>query len=422
MKTTILEPEAWKRVVEIEIPESEVDAAIDAKLAEFRRSARLPGFRQGKVPMAVIKQRYGQAARAEAVDEAMQSAFKAACEEHKIMPACESRLTDMKGGEGGEALRFTVETEIDPPVEITGYDKLKIKTKPVKVTDAMVDEAFDEFVGRYAEFEEVGRPSKKGDFLRIRYKGVVIDGVDRPDLKDHCPEYPIELGGEGVFKEFDKGLAGKSAGEVAEISVKFPKDYGDSGVAGKTGVFSVEVLSVQEKQLPELNDGFFRKICAGGTADALKGELRKSIEAEMLRDAKEAAQNEAIQTLIESNKIEVAPSTVSALAARTVEEQRKQGNKAMEGELSDEMWAHIITLAEHTVKRMKVIKYVADKEKIKATQEEVDDEIRQMAQYYGYSFEELKQQLRTSGGTNRIREEISDRKTLDFLIGENHTV
>jgi trigger factor len=423
LKTTVSEPEVWKRVIEIEIPESEVGAAVDARLAEIKRDARMPGFRQGKVPLAVVRQRYGKAARMEAVEEVMQNAFKTACEEHKINPVSESKLTDMNGGEeGGEALRFTIETEVDPPVEIKGYDKLKIKAKPAKVTDSMVDEAFNEFIDRYAEFDDVSRPAKKGDYLRIKYKSVAIDGAERPDLKDRNPEHPIELGGEGVFKEFDKGLAGKSAGDEAEISVKFPKDYADAGVAGKVGEFTVEVLSVQEKRLPELSEEFFKKIGDYQSADALKGEFRKNIEARELRDAKESAREEAIAELIKENPIQLAPSTVESLAKRMMDDYlNRQEPETAEAGLSEEQQENFYGIAARMLKRMKIVDYVSEKEKIKATQEEVDSEIMMMAQAYGQDFNALKQKFRQDGVTNRIRVDIRERKTLDFLIGEGRS-
>jgi len=349
----------------------------------------------------------------------MQGAFKTACEEHKINPVSESKLTDMKGGEAGEALRFTIETEVDPPIEIKGYDKLKIKAKPAKVTDSTVDEAFDEFIDRYAEFDDVSRPAKKGDYLRIKYKSVAIDGVERPDLKDRNPEHPIELGGEGVFKEFDKGLAGKSAGDETEISVKFPKDYADAGVAGKVGVFNVEVLSVQEKRLPEVNEEFLKKIGDFPNADALKGEFRKNIEARELRKAKEAAQEEAIEELIKENPIQLAPATVDSLAKRLMDDYlNRQEPKTAEAGLSEEQQENFYGIAARMLKRMKIIDYVAEKEKIKAAQEEVDNEIMMMAQAYGQDFNALKQKFRQDGVTNRIRVDIRERKTLDFLIGE----
>jgi len=280
----------------------------------------------------------------------------------------------------------------------------------------MVDAAFNDYIDRYAEFEDVARPAKMGDHIRIRYKSVEIDGVDRPDLSDHCPEYPIELGGEGVFMEFDRHLVGMSAGGETEIGVKFPKDYADTGVAGKAGEFSIEVLSVQEKRQPELNEEFFQKI-GGSTADALKGEIRKSIETRVLREAKQAAHEEAMQTLIKDNAIELAPSPVFSLAKKLLADHCRR-HKLPETETTEEQNETFYGLAVTMLKQMKITDYVADRENIKATQEDVDREIMQMAQLYGQDFDTLKQMLRKDGTTNRIRMEIRERKTLDFLIGE----
>jgi trigger factor len=417
VKTTVTSPETWKRVIEFEVPAEKVDTGVSAKLNEYKKSVRLPGFRQGKIPIAVVKQRFGDAARADVVEELIKDCYKAACEEHKIEPVCGATVTDMKEGEPGEPLRFTIETEIDPPVEITGYDKLKIKANPKKIKDTDVDEHFSRLLERFAEYKDVERPSKKGDSLRVEYRKVVIDGEEREDLKDHNPHYPIELGGEGVFKEFDKGLTGVSAGSEVEISVKFPKDYSDQNAAGKTGVFTVAVQKVQEKHLPEVNAEFLKKIGDFETVDALKVELRKSMEAEEESRAKKEAHGEAVEVLVTANPFEVPPSKIETFTDMMIEDQM-QGRP-----IPDDQRAQFAELykgaALSALKRIRIIDYIADKEKIKASQEEVDKEIELMAQRYGHDFDELKQIFRKNGTTNRIRLEIRERKTLDYLIGEN---
>jgi trigger factor len=416
LKTTVTEPESWKRVIEIEVSPEELSAATDAKLEEYRRTARLPGFRQGKVPLSVVKQRFGQGARAEAIDDTVKSSYKSACEEHKIEPVSGASLTGMKGEEG-EPLRFTLETEVDPPIEIKNYDKLKARAKPAKVKDADVDEAFSRLLDRFAEFKEVGRPAKKGDFVRVEYRRVAIDGAERPDLKNHNPNYPIELGGEGVFKEFDKGLTGRSAGDEVEISVKFPKDYGDQSAAGKTGEFSVAVLEVQEKRLPEANEEFLKKLGSFDSVEALKGDIRRGMEQDEEQRAKKAAHGEAIEELISGNPFEVPPSKLEAFINMTIEDYAQQ-NRGARLEPPEELAERLRPSAVTALKRIRIVDYVADKENIKAAQEEVDKEIEQIAQRYGHEFDQLKQLFRKNGTTNRIRTEIRERKTLDFLIGE----
>lgn len=414
MKTTVTSPETWKRVIEFEIPEEDFNAAVGAKLEKYRKDARLPGFRQGKVPLNVIKQRFGDAAKAEVIEDTVKDSYKIACEEHKLDPVTGASVADIKNDEGAP-LRFTIETEVDPPIEIKDYDKLKIKLKPKKLKDSDIDESFQNLLERLAEFKDVGRASKKGDFVRIEYRRVVIDGAERADIQN--PAYPFEIGAASALKEFDKGLTGVSAGDEVEITVKFPKDYADESAAGKTGVFSVTVTSVQEKHLPEADDAFLKRLGNFDTVDALKAEMRKSMEEDELTRARKDAHQEAVDALISGNPFEVPPSKIDAFTNMMIEDYA-QGRNGQIAEPVEELKGRFKDAAVMALKRIRIVDYIAEKEKIKATQEEVDKEIEVLAQRYGHDFDQLKQVFRKDGTTNRIRLEIRERKTLDFLIGE----
>jgi len=413
LKTTVLEPETFKRVIEFEIPIEEYSAAFDRKIDEYRRDARLPGFRPGKVPVNVIKQRFGDAAKASVVEDLVKDSYKAACEEHNIVPAGEAKLTDMKENEG-EPIRFTIETEVDPPIDVRDYDKLKIRPKVKKLKDSDVEDNFQNLLERFAEFNDVERASKKGDYVRIEYRKVVIDGVERPDIKN--PEYPLEIGSANALKEFDKGLTGVSAGDEVEITVKFPKDYADPGAAGKTGEFSMTVVSVQEKRLPEVNGEFLQKLGGFDTVEALKGEIRKGMEESEEQRARKEAHAEAVEALIKANPFEVPPSKTEKFIDMMIEDQL-QGQE-ITAEQHNELAERFRDAAVMALKRIRIVDFIAEKEKIKATQEEVDKEIELMAQRYGRDFDEVKQVFRKNGTTNRLRLEIREKKTLDFLIGE----
>jgi len=413
LKTTVLEPETCKRVIEFEIPVEDYAAAIGKKIDEYRRDARLPGFRQGKVPVNVIKQRFGDAAKATVVEDLVKDSYKSACEEHNIVPVSEAKLTDMKENEG-EPLRFTIETEVDPPINIEDYDKLKIKPKPRKIKDSDVDEYYQNLLERFAELKDVERASKKGDYVRIEYRKVVIDGAERPDIKN--PDYPVEIGAEGTIKEFDKGLTGVSAGDEVTITVKFPKDYPDQSAAGKTGEFSVTVASVQEKHLPEVNEEFLQKLGSFDSVEALKEKIRESMEENEAHRARKEAHAEAIEALIKANPFEVPPSKTEMFISMMIEDYiKEQGDR---GEPREELTERFRDAAVMALKRIRIVDFIAEKEKIKATQDEVDTEIELIAQKYGDDFDRLKQVFRKNGTTNRIRLEIRENKTLDFLIGE----
>ena len=414
MKVAISNPETWKRVVDIEIPKEEVETLYNKKIDTVKKKLSLPGFRAGKVPLAILKTRFGKGVFAETVEDLVQEKFEAACKENNITPVSRGVLSNLKGDEGTD-VSFTISTEVDPPVEIKGYDKLKIKVAPIKIKDDDVDKAIEELRERSAEFKDVDRAAEKGDFLTIEYSKVVVDDTQRTDFKN--PTYPIELG-KSQFKEFDKGLAGSKAGEVVEISLKFPKDFAGEQLAGKRGVFSVKINKVAEKLLPDLNEEFLKKIGPFTDFDSLKIQVRADLEQQEAQRAKNEAYNEAIDTLIKNNPFEVPPSRVEDYIDHLMEEMARY-RRVNEPEANrNEVKEKYRESAMRALKRFRIIDFVAAREKIKAAQEDVDTEIEKIAKSYNQPFEQVKQAFRQNGAVNRIRADIREQKTLDYLIGE----
>lgn len=412
MKSKVSEPESWKRVIEVEAPHEDLDAQFEKKLAAVKKELTLPGFRPGKVPAPLIKERYGESLRAEAIEEMVQEIFKQVCTEKNIVPISRGVVKDFKD-DAGKPVVFTIETEIDPAIEIKGYDKLKVRAEPKKIKDADVDEAVKSLQERMAEFKAVDRPTKKGDYVRLEYQKVVIDGKERPDVKS--PAYPVELGAEHRIKDFDKGLLGRSVGETVDISIKFPKDYGEKEVAGKSGDFAIKIVAVQEKTIPEVAS-ILKNLGDFENEEALRVHLRKQLEAEALQRSKNEAHDKAIETLIKQNDFDVPPSRIETFIDYVMEQAASEQPKGLPLPTREEVAAKYREVAEKTIKRQRIIDYIAHKEKIQSTQEEVDAEIAKIAQQYNQPFETMKQRLRQNGTTMRMREELREQKTLDFLI------
>ena len=415
MKATVSEPESWKRVLEIEIPAQEVENAYEEKLTKYRKDLKIPGFRPGHVPATIVKQRFGSAIKGEVIDDLVQKSYQTACEENKITPVSQAKVKDIKADEG-QPVRFTVETEVDPPIEIKGYNKLKIKPNPKKIKDSDVDEAVKNLQDRLAEFKDVDRPSKKGDFVRLEYLKVIVDGEEKKEVQS--PNYPVELGAESRIKDFDKGLIGHAANEVVDISVKFPKDYADSSVAGQSGDFQIKITAVQEKVLPEINEEFLKKVGDYKDEAALREGIRAQIEKEEIDKSKNEAYNRAIDQLIKDNHFEVPPARVEAFINYMHEESMKYRRDNNPVPSLDEIKQRYEEIAVRSIKRQRIIDYIAEKENIKATQEDVDREIDRIAKMYNQPFDTVKQAFRKNGTTNRIRVDVREQKTLDFLINE----
>jgi trigger factor len=412
VKSKVSEPESWKRVFEIEVPHEEVEKLFEEKLHTVKKDLSLDGFRPGKVPSPLIRQRYGEAIRADAVDDIVQKAFKEACTEKKIVPVSKGVVSNLKA-EKGQPLSFSIEAEIDPVIEIKGYHKLGIKVSQKKIKAEDVDEAVKNLCERFAEFTNVERASKKGDYVRLEYHKVIIEGQERKDVKS--PSYPVELGAEHRIKDFDKGLVGHTAGETVVIPVKFPADYTDKEVAGKKAEFTIKIAAVQEKVLPPVST-FIKQLGDFENEEALRADLQKRLENDAHEQAKNDAYAKAIEVLIKGNPFEVPPSRIETFFDYLMEQaktERRQGEPLPSREDIDKRYRDV---AIHTIKRQRIIDAIATKEKIAATQDEVDAEIKRLAERYKQPFDTFKQTLRQNGTTLRIREDIREQKTLDFLV------
>ena len=414
MKVKISEPESYKRVLEIEVPKEEVDGLYNEKINTYKKKLTLPGFRPGKIPLNLVKSRFGKGVYAETVEDLIQKNFELACKEHNINPVSKGKIDTIKADEGAD-VSFTIEAEVDPEIEISGYEKLKIKASPNKIRDEDVEKALEDLRERNAKFIDVDRPSRKGDSVTIEYVKVVVDGEERKDFKN--PAYPIELG-KGQIKDFDKGLIGHKAGELVELTIKFPKDFSGEQLSGKVGNFAIQITKVSEKELPEPDGEFLKKLGAFETLDGLKEQLRKDLERQDLERAKNEAYNRAIDVLIKDNPFDVPPSRVEDYIDHLLEEAARYRRVNEPAPSREEASQKYHDSAVRALKRYRIIDFISSKEKIKATQEEVDGEIGKIAVMYNQPFDQVKQAFRQNGTTNRIRADLREQKTLDFLIGE----
>jgi trigger factor len=414
LKVVVSEPKSYIRILDIEIPKEDVDSEYGKKLSLYKKKVSLPGFRPGKTPLNLIKTRFGTSIYTESVETLVERSFEEACRQHSISPISKGKISNLKADQDAP-ISFTIEFEIDPPVEIKGYKNLGIEADPKKIKDADIEKTIEELRERNAELKDVHREAKKGDSVAIEYLKVIIDGAERKDFSN--PQYPIELGN-GEIKEFDKGIIGRCAGETVDVTIKFPKDFSTKNLAGKEGFFSIKINAVKEKVLPELAEDFLKKLGDFATVDALTEAVRKDLEQREKERAKNEAYSKAIEKLTDKNHFDVPDARIESYLDHMTEEAMRYQRPGDEPPTRDEIGRKYRDVAVRAIKRFKIIDYVATQEKIKATQAEVDRQIESLAAAYKQQFDQLKQTMRANGTTTRIRSDIREQKTLDFLIGE----
>ncbi len=273
-----------ERRMEVEVPAGRIDTAVESRLRDLGRTARLQGFRPGKVPPAVMRQRYGSQVHQEVVEELVKRTFAEAVMEQKLSPAGGPRIEPVSPV-AGQDLKYTATFEVYPDIELKGLDTLEVERPVVEIAAADVDGMLEHLRQQRPNWVTADRPAKTGDRVTMNFEGS-IDGVAFEGGKGE--NVPIVLGAGRMLPDLEAGLEGLSAADRKTVPVGFPDDYQAAALAGKTADFAVQVSAVDVPELPPLDDAF----CASfGIAEGGVEEFRRQIEQNMLREVEQTTRS-----------------------------------------------------------------------------------------------------------------------------------
>lgn len=277
----------------LEIPESDIEAKLDIEASELAKTKQIKGYRKGKVPVAVIKQMFGQELRARILSQLMDQHFGLAAKEKGLkvasMPAYALLPSESEG-----LTRFSASFEIMPDIKLPSFKGLKVVCQKAEVNDEAVDRMLDKFREQHGQWEKVERAAALGDQVNMNFVGK-LDGV--PFEGGSADGSDLELGAGQFIEGFEDGLVGLSAGESKTLDLTFPKQYHAEELAGKAVTFDVSINHVNGKQLPELNEAFIKQLgINSGSVDELRTELRSTME----REAKKGEQQKAKQAVFDA--------------------------------------------------------------------------------------------------------------------------
>jgi trigger factor len=275
MNVTETSAEGLKRQFKITVPASEVEDQITRRLDEVGRMVRIPGFRPGKVPMPLLRKRFGTSVRGEVLESTVQDSSAEAMKEHNLRPALPPRVEIVSAAEGTD-LEYTMSVELMPEMPEPDFAALGLEKLIVQVPDEDVDKALERLAQAQRKSEPVERPAESGDILVADVVGHVGD-AEIPGSRGEGRQ--IELGAEGLLPGFTEQLAGVAAGETREVRVTFPEDYGNAELAGKEGVFEVAVKEVRHHLPAAIDDALAEAMGLENLA-----ELRQEIRQRMQRD------------------------------------------------------------------------------------------------------------------------------------------
>lgn len=323
MQVSVETTQGLERRLTITVSADAVDTAVKGRLQQLAKTQRINGFRPGKVPVSVIKKRFGQAVRQEVAGDVMQRHFYEAVMKEEITPAGMPTFELTKDVDGQE-LEFVATFEVYPEVKVAGLDKIKVDKPVVEITDKDLDVMMKTLQTQHASWKEVKRKAKKDDKVTINFVGT-IDGEEFDGGK--AEDFPLELGKSRMIPGFEKPLVGAKTGDEIVSEVTFPDDYHAEALKGKNASFAITVTKVEGLDLPKVDDEFSKLFgVEEGGVEALKAEVKKNMQRELDQTLKAAVKENVIAGLLENNQLDLP----KALVDQEIDALRKQAKQRFE--------------------------------------------------------------------------------------------
>jgi trigger factor len=409
-----------KRELELEIPAENVQKAAEKVARDLARVARVPGFRPGKAPVTLIRRRFADDIQGEVVQSLVPEYLEKALDEKKLIPVTRPEVDKVEFKEG-EPLRFRAVFEVLPEFELGEYKNLEVQVDGIEIGDAQVAKTLEEMRERAATFVPVeGRAAKDGDFVLMKLAGTPVGGGD-PVQADNIL---CHLGAEETLESFTENLRGAQPGETKKFQSKYPEDYPDPKLAGKTYDYSVEVQGIKEKKLPELNDEFAKDTAGETGSFTTLAEMRKKIlenlEAAKGQRQQAQAREKILELLVKRHDFPVPEALVeNQMDTRLERVVRSLAAQGVDPRAVNVDWVSLRRRqhdpAVDDVKAELLLDRIATAENIEAIDEDVEKEIATLAERSGESATALRARLTKQGALDRMKSKLRSDKTIEWL-------
>lgn len=406
----------------IEVPAEEVEKALQSAFMKNKNRISVPGFRKGKVPRQMIEKMYGPAIFYEdAANELIPEAYEKALDEcgEDIVSSPEIDVTQI---EKGKPFIFTAMVALKPEVKLGKYKGVKVDKADTEVTDEEVDaEINKERENNARNIEVTDRPVKDGDMTVIDFEGFV-DGEAFEGGKGE--NYPLTIGSGAFIPGFEEQLVGAEIDKEVEVNVTFPEDYQADELKGKAAVFKCTVKEIKEKELPELDDEFASEVSEFETLAEYKADVKDKLSEKKSKEAKDAKEAAVIEAIVNDSEMEIPEPMLATQQRQMVDEfaQRMQmQGLSMEqyfqftGATYDKMIEQVKPQAERRIKSRLVLEAIVKAEKIEATEEEFEEELKSMAEAYQMEIDKVREML-PEKSQGQIRQDIAVRKAAEFAV------
>ena len=393
----------------IEVSAEELEKAIEGAYQKNKNKISIPGFRKGKAPRKMIEQMYGKSVFYEdAANALIPDAYDKALEE------CEEQIVsspkiDVTQLEAGKPFIFTAEVALKPEVTLGKYKGVKVDKIDVKVSDEDIDAEINrerESNARTISVED--RAVKDGDMTVIDFEGFV-DGVAFEGGKGE--NYPLTIGSGSFIPGFEEALVGAELNKETEVNVTFPEDYHATELAGKPAVFKCTVKEIKEKQLPDLDDEFASEVSDFDTMSEYREDVQKKLTSKKEEEAKIAKEEAVLDAVIADAQMEIPDAMLETQQRQLLENFAQR----IQAQTAQTMMEQLKPEALKRIQSRLVLEAVAAAEKMEATEEDFEAEVKSMAEAYQMEADKVKELLGEQGA-KQVKEDICVRKAADFIV------
>jgi len=412
-----------RKLLRVEVDAKAVDEAFDSTTKDFQKQAALPGFRPGKAPRALVLKKYEADIKNEVKRKLIGDSYRKALDEKKIAVLGYPDIEEIQFGRG-QNLQFAATIETAPEFQLPEYKGLPVKRENKSVTDADVERALKILAQQHVKFETVARDLRLGDIAMVNYTGA-CDGKPMTDTAPTAKglteqkKFWVDTTPGGFIPGFADQLIGAKAGDKRTVNVDFPADFVTKELAGKKGVFEVEIVEVKEKVLPTVDDAFAKKYDAENL-DKLRAGVRRDLENELKYSQEKAVRGQIVRGLLDRVNFDL-PEVAVAHETRNVvydivRENSKRGvTRDLIEKQKDEIYSAATRSAKERVKLAFLIQHIAEKENIRVSQEEVLQHAQALAAMYQIPPEKFLKDLQKRNGVTELYDQIAHEKVLAFL-------
>jgi len=414
--------EGLKHEFTVVVAAAEIEQKIQDRLAEIGRSVRLPGFRQGKAPLALLKKRYGPSVMGEVVERAVNDSSTETIREHKLRPALQPKIEIVSFNEGKD-LEYKLAVEVLPEIGAISLDGIALERWKAETPDSEIDEALERIAKQQRKTSPVERAADKGDFVRIDFKGT-LDGVAFPG--GSAENYLLELGSGGFIPGFEDQLVGAKADETRTVAVTFPADYGNADLAGKAAEFVVTVKEVRQAETQPIDESLATAVGMENLAE-LRQAVRERIEREYSGITRQKLKRELLDQLSARHSFAV-PAGMLDLEFqslwREVEAERKRAKDSGApdpdlGKSDDELKAEFQSLSERRVRLGLLLSEIGRVNAITVAAEELNRAVIDRARGFPGQEREVVDFYRNNPqALDSLRAPIYEDKVVDFIFGK----